>query len=139
MHEIMKLIAEEFLLNEPTPEESLENIETKLNIKLPSDYILFLKEANGGEGFIGENYLILWKAEELGPYNHDYQVAEYAPGIFLFGSNGGGEAFGFDTRTHPYKIVQLPFVGMELKYAHCIADSFYELLDKMGSLDESLF
>ena len=48
MHEIMKLIPEEFLLNEPTPEESLENIETKLNIKPPSDYILFLKEANGG-------------------------------------------------------------------------------------------
>lgn len=139
MNKIMELVPAEFLLNKPISEESLESIEKKLEIKLPSDYLFFLRQANGGEGFIGESYLILWKAEELEPYNKDYQVEEYAPGVFLFGSSGGGEAFGFDTRALPYKVIQIPFVGMELKYAYCVANSFYELLERMGNLDEPLF
>jgi hypothetical protein len=56
---------------------------------------------NGGEGFIGENYLRAWPVEDLIQSNKDYRVDEAAPGLFLFGSSGGGEAFAFDTRSAP--------------------------------------
>lgn len=29
-------------------------------------------------------------------FNEEYQVRQYAPGVILFGSDGGGEAYGFD-------------------------------------------
>ena len=71
-------------------------------IRLPEDYAQFLQQADGGEGFIGNTYAIIWRIGELLQLNSAYQVGEYAPGLFLFGSDGGGEAFGFDTRTPIY-------------------------------------
>lgn len=106
---------------------------------LPDDFIELYKYSNGGEGFIGDGYLIVWRSEELEKFNSEYEVEKYAPGIILFGSNGGGEAFGFDTRSTPFKVVQIPFVGMNLKYARTVADSFTELLVKMKNCDENIY
>ena len=66
-----------------------------LKHSLPSDYVQFLRERDGGEGFVGtNNYLILWKAEELSDFNREYEV-RYAHQVFSsFGSNGGGEGYG---------------------------------------------
>ena len=116
----------------------LDSIEEAANIVLPDDYRAFMDRANGGEGFIGNEYLILWKAEELVKFNSEYEVAKYAPGLFLFASNGGGEGFAFDTRVMPYQIVQVPFIGMSLKHATHVADSYSELLERMHSSDGSL-
>ena len=51
------------------------------------------RRANGGEGFVGRAYLILWPIEKLRELNDAYQVEQYAPGFLIFGSDGGGEAF----------------------------------------------
>lgn len=87
---------------------------------------------NGGEGFLGEDYLILWGAEELAQFNREYEVQEYAPGLVLFGSDGGGEGFAFDTRSSPPQIVQVPFIGMELQYANPVGSDFRDFISKMG-------
>jgi hypothetical protein len=63
---------------------------------LPEDYVAFLQRANGGEGFVGERYVRLWKAEELIEVNRGYNVAEFFPNLFLIGTDGGGEAYAFD-------------------------------------------
>jgi hypothetical protein len=63
--------------------------------------------------------------------NKAYQVAEYAPGLFLFGSDGGGEAFAFDTRTEAKPIVSVPFVGMELKLARPLGSNFKAFLEEL--------
>ena len=73
---------------------------------------------------IGETYLMLWRVEELAEMNTAYQVDEYAPGLLLIGSDGGGEAFAFDTRTNPWPVVKVPFVGMDLQYAEVLSPSF---------------
>src|SRR6476660_710799 len=70
-----------------------------LRVSLPRDYLAFLRQHNDGEGFIVDNYIIFWKAEEPADFNREYEVEKYAPGILLFGSDGGGEGYGFDTRS----------------------------------------
>jgi hypothetical protein len=127
-----------FNLNEPASEGSLQSLERDLNIRIPDDYRAFMMSHNGGEGFIGRQYLILWRAEEIMPFNRDYQVSEYAPGILLFASSGGGEGFGFDTRLDGLPVVQVPFVGLDLKYAQCVANGFSELLERMSVSNGSL-
>ena len=97
--------------------------------KLPGDYLAFLRKCNGGEGFIGEEYLILWKLGELEEFNRDYEVRKYLPDVFLFGSNGGGEAYGFEINKLPWKIVRVPFVGMCPEDCETMANSFSEFLD----------
>ena len=106
--------------------------------QLPCDYKEFLAYSNGGEGYFGKHYLILWKTDELGKFNKEYQVLEYAAGLILFGSNGGGEGFAFDTRVVPYKVVLVPFVGMDLQHAIPVADSFVGLLERMIRTDGPL-
>ena len=85
--------------NTPASQIAITDFEKYSNFKLPKDYVEFLKETNGGEGFVGENsYVIFWPLEKLLEYNKAYNVQEYAPGLFLIGSDGGGEAYAFDMR-----------------------------------------
>lgn len=100
---------------------------------LPSGYLAFLQQANGGEGFLGSTYANLWRAEDLERFNQDYEVDEYAPGFFLIGSNGGGEAYAFDLSSQDQGLYQLPFIGMERKSAIPIADSWNAFLAPLGS------
>lgn len=122
----------EFELRGGAPESTLAEAEAKLRWALPNDYRAFLRKANGGEGFVGENYLILWAGEELAQFNKEYQVQDYAPGLTLFASDGGGEGFAFDTRSTPPPVVQVPFIGMELDYARPVAANFDQFLAKLA-------
>lgn len=135
MKQSIKELLSDFSFGESASKDALSELD---DLSLPEDYLSIFTELNGGEGFVGEEYLILWKAEELIPFNKEYEVDQYAPGIFLFGSNGGGEGFGFDTRSKPYKVVEMPFIGMDLKYATPVADSFTHLLERMSESDGSL-
>jgi hypothetical protein len=82
-----------------------------------------------GEGFIGNAYAILWRLGELTKMNEAYRVGEFAPGFFIFGSNGGGEAFAFDARTSAKPIVSIPFVGMAAGEAWAIGPTFDAFLE----------
>lgn len=136
MNTNIKLLLNDFLCNKKIHAGATLNLN---GLELPSDFLSIYTDCNGGEGFIGDEYLILWKGEELISFNEEYEVAKYAPDIFLFGSNGGGEGFGFDIRNKPYKIVQIPFIGMDMETAIKIADNFTQLLEKMKVSDGSLF
>jgi hypothetical protein len=113
----------------------IRNSLEELNRTLPEDYLGFIRTSDGGEGFIGRNYLILWKIGELKQFNLEYEVDQYASGLLLFGSNGGGVGYAFDTRDGLMRIVRVPFVGMDLRYARPVAETFSTMLEKLA--DES--
>jgi hypothetical protein len=128
-------IFSKFSCNAPVGVGEIEKFETTVGFKLPSDYAKFLQTSNGGEGFIGANaYLILWRLCDLTEMNRCYQVAEYAPGLFIFGSDGGGEAYAFDTRNSTMPIMSVPFVGMDLGLARPVAITFDDFLDVLSKI-----
>jgi len=112
----------------PAESAVVDGLSASLGVALPKDYTKFLKEHNGGEGFIGDSYIIFFKAEELVDFNREYEVEKYAPGILLFASNGGGEAYGFDTDDVEMPIVRIPFIFMERQSAETIARDLADLL-----------
>lgn len=118
--------------NAASDPEVIANLSDRLDIALPANFLNFLRQHNGGEGFIGDNYIIFWKAEELADFNREYEVEQYAPGIFLFGSNGGGEGYGFDTQSPTTPIVRIPFIGMERRYATTVAKDFPDLFVQLA-------
>jgi hypothetical protein len=63
-----------------------------------------------------------------------YQLARWAPDLFLFGSDGAGEAFAFDRGTDPVTVVMVPFVGFEPRIA---LGTFEDILDNRV-LDRSI-
>lgn len=106
-----------------------------LNLNPPSGYLDVLQFTNGGEGFIHQYYFRLYSIEELLSLNEAYQVKSFAPGLVIFGSNGGGEAFGFDTRQTPTEIVQIPFIPMDFQYAESFGQGFLEFLQTLAEKD----
>lgn len=119
-----------FEANPPASPALIAQAQAKLSFLLPTDYVLFLQQMNGGEGSLGKAYVALWRVEELGDRNAGYEVAEFAPGLFLFGSNGAGEAFAFDTRSDQFRIVAVPFIGIDdLRDAIAIATNFRTFLE----------
>jgi hypothetical protein len=114
---------------------AIAEAEKELGLELPREYAEWLKFSNGYEGWIGKRrsgYGRLWRVEELRSLNDEYGVRNWAPGALLFGSDGGGEAFAFDTRTPQQRIVLIPFIGMEWKVALPLGDTFSTFLDLGG-------
>jgi hypothetical protein len=126
-------LSSRFKMNSPASNSLLNQRIAAFGHPLPTDYLRFLRQANGGEGFVGkEVYLVLWRVEELAEMNAAYHVAEFAPGLLIFGSDGGDEAFAFDLRYEPPPVVSIPFVGMELDAVKPIARSFEAFLEKLS-------
>ncbi len=108
------------------------HVEKEFRLEFPAEYREFLLLANGGEGFIGSSaYVILYRAEELWSLNNSYGFPVHVPGLVLFGSDGGGEAFCFDASTPGMPIVQVPFVGMARKTTSFFAASFAAFLEAL--------
>jgi hypothetical protein len=73
----LRTLLSRFQLSASVSPEGIEAFEKGTNVTLPADYREFLGFANGGEGFIGpHSYAMLWKLEELIPFNNEYQVQE---------------------------------------------------------------
>jgi hypothetical protein len=126
-----KQLLAKFNGNPPTNRSAISKFEFESRVKLPDDFALFLQQMNGGDGFIGDAYVILWPVQELLEKNQAYEVADSAPGLLLFGSDGGGEAFAFDTRSLEMPIVAVPFIGMEMEAALPIAPNFNSFLEAL--------
>ena len=90
----------------------------------------------GFEGFVGGAYLTLYKPDQLSTINHGYGMDSRAPGLVIFGSDGGGEAYGFDTREEHWPIVQVPFIGMDWKDAWSVAETFAGFLQHLRETPE---
>ena len=82
-----------------------------------------LRRANGGEGFIGERYVRLWRAEELIGMNLGHNVAQFFPDMFFIGTDGAGEAYAFNVSESDGAVFEVPFIGLASD-AKMIADSF---------------
>jgi len=96
-----------------------------------------LERMNGGTGFVGKNYLMAWRVEDLIQFNKELFVDVAAPELLLFGSDGGGESFAFDTRSSPPLIVAVPSI-VYLEDAIVIAPDFNSFLQHLYQA-ESLF
>ena len=131
-------ILSKFNGNPAVSPEAIETFRKLTGLTLPKDYAEFLCRFNGGEGFVGEDsYVIFWQIEELEEFNREYEVANYCNGLLLIGSNGSGEAYGFDTRQTPWPVVQVPFVGMDDSLVEKMGGSFKEFLTSLGREDSA--
>jgi hypothetical protein len=121
----------EFNKNPPASSEAIQAFKAASWVQLPEDYLEFLRECNGGEGFIGGAYAMLWRVEELLEMNEGYSVREFAPELFLFGSDGGGEAYAYNLQTGMMPIVMVPFIPLEAELGIPLGANFHEFLETL--------
>lgn len=125
-------------LESGTSLESIASVEADLNCSLPDDYRQFAILYNGAEGWIGsEGYLRLWSVESLVSENRFHEVNRRAPGLVLFGGDGGGSGYAFDYRdSMKMRYVIVPLIGISLEHAYPCGKSFVEFLSRVGNATE---
>ena len=102
------------------------------------DYLAFMREHNGCDGPVGrEGNISIWRLEEVISATEGYDVAEFAPGLLLFGSDGGNEAYAFDRQDPGWPIVSVPLVGLSRKEMKFVAPTFSEFIRQLAA-DEIL-
>jgi hypothetical protein len=129
MDEQIKVLLSQFELNKPALKIEIDKVEELLRARFPQEYYDFLTIANGGEGSIGESYLVLWKVEDLIELNDAYGVEEFAPGLLIFGSDGGDTAYCIDNTNEIQPFVQVPFIGMDLSEVQGCSSDFKGFLN----------
>ena len=107
----------------------------KINgIKLPKDYVEFMREHNGVEGDIGNVWVDLERLEELEDANKDFEEDERFENAVFIGSNGSGEWFGIDSEGNYFTA---PSIGSEediIILGKTIDDFFKNLNEKFKYL-----
>lgn len=105
--------------------------EAREHVKLPPDYIDFLRKMNGGEGEFGEAYLQLWDLDRIAESKKFFEAEKFWPGFLAFGSDGGGEAFGFDLRADAKEVVAIRYDSPIWEDSIRVAPTFTTFLDAM--------
>ncbi|MDZ4362158.1 SMI1/KNR4 family protein [Brevundimonas sp.] len=95
---------------------------------LPPDYIEFLTKWDGGEGFIGNHYVVVHGPALSQGTNAAH--AEFGNPIQFLGGDGGGEAIGFDLREgQQFQLVMAPLIGTDDQSSWVpMASSFTDLM-----------
>ena len=124
-----------FLKNPGSDEETINAAYRELGLVPPREYVAAMQFTDGGEGFIGQSYLRLYSSNRISELNRAYQISVFAQGLVLFGSNGGGEAYCFETRNGDVEIVQLPFIPMDFKHIRRFGGNFLQFLTALRDED----
>jgi len=111
----------------------IQQIVESFGFALPTDYLALFSKMNGGEGFVGDNYCRFYPIDKLITLNQAFMVNDFAPGLFIFGSTGGGEAFAFEKRGDSNSIVKIPFIPMDIKYAEILGETIFDFFIALSS------
>jgi hypothetical protein len=110
----------------------VDALEEAIGARLPADYRWFVHKHDGAEGWIGSAYIALWAVHEINRHNQTVDPQNYAPGLLLFGTDGGGEAFAFDT-TQRWRVVRVPLVGLSRELAIEVGPTITDWLVALAS------
>ncbi len=104
----------------------------KLDFRMDTDYISFIKTKNGAEGLIGNNsYVLLWNIEELIDLNPYYEGGVDCKELFFFGSDGSNFGYAFDKKSG--EIVGIDFLNISNEQPQIIANSFELFLQTLSN------
>lgn len=123
-------LLEKWVTHEIASESELRRIEQQLGIALPIWYRRFMTEIGCGEGYTERGCILLDPAKSLlDGIDVGAGRSLMSCGLFLFGSNGGGEAFTFAVHHQPCNIVMVPFVSDYRNDGIMLGSELEDLLD----------
>jgi hypothetical protein len=94
----------ELTLAAPANEDTVAGLRDELGRQMPDDYLAFLAAHDGAEGAIGE----IAPAADVGRGADVCPEVDHLRDFVVFGSNGGGEVFAFDSDG---RAVVVPWIG----------------------------
>jgi len=108
------------------------NAESTQSRPFPPEFVAYHHRGAPLEGFVSSTqigYFKLWPLAEIETWNREYEVAEYAPELLAFGSNGAGEMLAFNRLN---QVLMVPFIAMEMEDAILLAASWSDFERILG-------
>lgn len=135
MEDLEKIIAKySFPKRSINSHVKIDDVEFYANLKLPEDYVFYLKNYFGIDQFIGVEFINLWSLEEIIESNKGYNIVEKMTRTIGIGSNGSGEFIGIEIdQFDNVKIILSPFVNLSSKYNTEIGKSFTDFLIRLDN------
>lgn len=100
----------------------------EIALRLPDDFIDFMRRNDGFSGVIGQSYLQLFACDSLIESNSGYQGGIPAEKLLIFATDGGGELFVIDARHEKQRYIMVNSVGWEIDNPITLGQSFDEFL-----------
>lgn len=116
--------------NNPPTENEISAFLNHIDFKLPDNFIDFFRKANGSEINKSQDYIVLWPIRDIIDLNKKYNVELFAPGFFIFGSDGGGTAYAIEKDSG--NVYDIPFIGMSKDDAVLKNKSFLDFINSLG-------
>lgn len=120
-----------FSWNPPAEDAEISRATDLHGAALPADYLEVVRAHNGGHS---QGNLSIYDVEDAVQRNLDYEVAEYLPGYFMIGDDGGGQAIVLHLGDR--KIYEVDMGVMDAESLEFSANSLTELLELGTSLME---
>lgn len=115
----------------PASDAAIREAERENGGPLPAAYLELVRIHNGGST---QGNLSILPVEDCVQRNADYEVAEYMPGYFMIGDDGGGTAIVLNEQDG--RIHEVSMGVMDEQFAQLSADSLEEFLELGTSLIE---
>jgi hypothetical protein len=134
MSDTIERLLSETTMRPPCPPDELADFVKMVGPVPHEDYLDFIAKHNGCDGPVGnEGYIGLWPVDEVISGTEQAKTAEFAPGLLLFGSDGGNEVFAFDRQNPAWPIVMVPLVGMSRKDMRFVAGTFTGFVERLAA------
>jgi len=93
----------------PINQAIIHLVQSKLEFKLPEDYLSVILQYNGGEGAVGKkSFLKLFPVTKLVEVNESYvSIMKEAPALYLFGKDNAYTGYAFHKNNHSYLSLRL--------------------------------
>lgn len=125
MKQIIEKISKSWASNPPFNQQIMLDLENLF--PLPDDYKDFMLWSNGGEGYIGTQYLALWRIEDVMQLNNEYQIQKYLSQKSLaIGTDGGDSCIGFYFGKPTFVFLQ-PLGDLDLSENRFLYQSFTDM------------
>ena len=95
-----------FIKKPPAIAEALSELRTAVQYPLSDDYLELLRAMDGGEGFVGKQYVRFYSVDQVLLIRRALGEAQLADDLVVIGSDGGGEALAYDFRQSPWVQIQ---------------------------------
>lgn len=116
------------------PLVTVDEIESIIKFKLPTDYKKYLQNYLGFEEHIGHEYMRLWDFCEIIETNKDYGIFDNLPNTLGIGGNGSSEFIAVEfLENRNYRIVLSPFIDLDKLYHIEIGTSFTDFLVRLDN------
>lgn len=105
--DITRRLAHNAALRQGASPGALEELQRRLGVRLPQDYLAFMSKSDGAYGFVGTTYVALSSVQEVLEENEG--LFGLPKGLVIFGSDGAEEAYAFDGRDGSMRVVRMPY------------------------------